>query len=252
MTGERVDARIGLVERLTAAFGDEIDRRDPGAEIPWPNWPDVGSMVVHLGRIHRWAARIVRTGGPPLDDVTSPVAAAGVRAWYDEGRLALLDVLVEVPAHSPCWIIGDRRGTAAFWRRRMVYETVKHLVDVRASGGGRRLVAPELTPEDYADGVDELFSEFLPRSRPTLQPLPGAVLLQATDIRRTWRIGRDWTVDSGVADGRNDEPARVLARAGDLALTVWERADPLQDPVRFRVEGDLVAIAALASAPIHP
>ena len=88
---------------------------------------------------------------------------------------------------------------------------------------------------------------FLPRSRPMLPPLPAAVELRAVDAGRTWRIGPEWRTgpDAG-ADGV------VSARAADLLLALWERADPLRDPERFTIVGDRTAPAALFAAPIHP
>ena len=146
----------------------------------------------------------------------------------------------------------------------MVHEHVKHLIDLRAAGGGDWAVAPELAPGDYADGIDELLSEFLPRSRSRLRPLPGTVVLRATDSAHCWRIGPAWTVGtesdgrtrSGVQPiddlGADAEAATVRARTGDLALVLWERADPLAATTRFRVEGTRSTVAALRDAAIHP
>ncbi|MDX2376750.1 maleylpyruvate isomerase N-terminal domain-containing protein [Microbacterium sp. LRZ72] len=244
--GERVDA----VARVTAAFAAEIDLHDPRAAISWARWPDVHALVEHLGAIHRWVAQVLLTGAAAPRDSYSPPPAGGLRAWYEEGRTALLDALDAVDPATSCWILGDRVGIASFWGRRMVFESVKHLTDIRAAGGGPWRTAEELRAADYADGIDELFSEFLPRSRPDLGMLPGPVLLRATDIDRNWGVSRDWTV--GAQTEAAPDAAYVEARAGDLALFVWERADPLRDPARFRVSGDARAVAALQSAAIHP
>jgi hypothetical protein len=59
---------------------------------------------------------------------------------------------------------------------------------------------------------------------------------------------------AGADDGTGPaEPAavRVRAHAGALALSVWERADPLTDD-RFEVTGDRAALAAFRAAVIHP
>ena len=70
----------------------------------------------------------------------------------------------------------------------------------------------------------------------------------ATDIDRQWTITPSWE----VSDEASDEPAggRVRGTAGDLALLVWERADPF-DP-RFSIDGDRAVVAAFADAPVHP
>jgi len=128
---------------------------------------------------------------------------------------------------------------------------VKHLMDLRASGGIWS-AAEELDPEDYADGIDELLSVFLPRSRPKLAALPGEVALVATDTPRRWFVGPDWTVRISSGDSDEATAARIFARTGDLALMVWERADPLTDSRRFRVEGGLATAAAFSATSIHP
>ena len=240
------DRRIAVIDRVTSAFAEEIDRHDADAAIPWPLWPTVGAVIDHLGRNHQWAAEIVRTGEPVDRSTLSRAPATGVRQWYDGCRGRLLSALAETPPDRPCWVVGGRNGgTAGVWARRMVFESVKHLIDVRASGGGTRHPAPELDAADYADGVDELFAEFLPRSRPTLEPLPGPLTLTATDVDRRWTIADDWRVTDEERDG-----TRVRASAGDIALLVWQRADP-SDP-RFHVDGDAATVAAFAVAPVHP
>lgn len=252
MAADREDPTVALVARLTAAIGLEVGRRDPRAAIGWPTLPDVEALVRHLGGVHRWVAEVLRTRGPVAEDSLPITLQPDLRSWYEHGRDALLSALVESPADTPCWIIGDRTGTASFWRRRMVHENAKHLIDLRASGGRPWRVAAELTPHDYADGVTELFDEFLWRSRATLQPLPGPLSLQAIDTGDLWWISRAWTVGTHPDEQETGPSTRVLARAGDLALAVWERADPLGDPVRFRIEGDRAVVAAFRAAPIHP
>ncbi|WES64174.1 maleylpyruvate isomerase N-terminal domain-containing protein [Microbacter sp. GSS18] len=251
MLGDVDDIRTSMVARAGAAFAAEIDRHPADAAIPWPLWPNVATLIDHLGRNHLWAAGIVRSGGP-VDRKTLPRASAeDPRGWYEGCRAELLETLAETPMDRPCWVVGGRDGgTAAFWARRMVYETTKHLIDIRASGGGEWTAAPELSPVDYADGIDELFAEFLPRSRASLEPLPGTLVLAASDIDRAWSISPDWAVAGTPA---TDAAARVTATAGDLALFAWERATPWTAPARFAVDGpDPAVVRAFGAAPVHP
>ena len=240
------DRRIVSLDRVSSAFAEEIDRRDPDAAIPWPLWPTVAAVTDHLGRNHQWAAEIVRTGQPVDREALSRAPATDVREWYEGCRSQLLQTLEQTPADRPCWVLGGRDGgTAAFWARRMVFESVKHLIDVRASGGGAWQPAPELDAAGYADGVDELLGEFLPRSRQSLKPLPEPLTLVATDIDRRWSIDTGWNVHSEEREG-----TRLGATAGNIALLVWQRADPSDS--RFRVDGDAATVAAFAAAPVHP
>jgi uncharacterized protein (TIGR03083 family) len=244
------DPRLALIARVTAAFADEIDRVDPAAAVPWPWWPDVRALVGHLGGIHGWAAEVVRTGEsvPDPDDLPAPVT--GARAWYLRRREELLAALASAEPEAPCWVLAGCDRTSGFWRRRMLFETTKHLVDLRAAGGGRWRIADELGPADYADGIDELFAVFLARSRIGLARLPEPVRLESTDHDRRWLVLPDWTV---VADSTGDVPAaRISARTGDLALLVWQRADPFGGADRFDLNGDPRTVSAFRDAPIHP
>lgn len=236
------DGRLALVERLVDAVGVEAARLDPRAAIAWDPLPDVGSMVRHVGAVQRWVATVLRTGRPaPQAD---PGRVDDLVRWYRRGADDLLAALREVPPETPCWVLGGPDRTAASWRRRMVFEHAKHLIDLRAAGGGRWRPADELDAAAYADGIDELLQVFVPRASRTLPVLPGGVELVAADLERTWRIGSDWS------DGDVPVAARVTASAAHLALLLWERADPLRDEA-FAVDGDRGAVAALAAARVH-
>ncbi|UUT36220.1 maleylpyruvate isomerase N-terminal domain-containing protein [Microbacterium elymi] len=241
---------MALLARVTAAFDAEIEHHAPTASIAWDAWPTVSDLIGHLGQIHLWAARIVRTGNNVPRKTLPPPPVGDRRRWYGDCRRELLAALTETPPERPCWVLGESaEGEARFWSRRLVYESVKHLTDLRAAGGASWRPAPELAPVDYADGIDELFEVFLPRSRPSLDPLPEPVTLAATDIDRTWTIARDWrAADAAPAAGGS----RVTASVADLALFMWERADPGRQPERFLIEGGDAAVAALANASVHP
>ena len=131
-------------------------------------------------------------------------------------------------------------------RRRLVLETLKHLLDLRTTPDDRFAVPRELDAEVAADGIDEFFAVFLARSRANLEPLPGSLRLAATDADRSWRITCDWQIDNGE---RAD--AHIEAKAGTLLLLLWERADALDERDRFTVRGEESVVQALMSSPIH-
>ena len=248
MAGTPPDARLRLVSVLTAAVGREIDLHDPLAPVAWPDLPTVRAMVLHVGNVHRWVTAIVRTRDAVEEASVATTPEGTLRGWYEDGREALLETLGSSDPDEPCWVLGTVPPVVGFWRRRMIYENAKHLMDLRAAGGAPWTPAAELSAADYADGIDELLSVFLPRSRSGLRPLPAPVVLHATDVGRRWRIGRDWDVSEAPDD---DRAARISAAASDLALALWERAD-LRDRGRFPVRGDTAAADALASTQIHP
>lgn len=239
--------RSALLESVARAFGDEIERHDGAEPVAWSTWPDVTRLIGHLGGVHRWAAAVLRTGERTSQPSDLP-APADARAWYLDGLDELLTALRGSRPDDPCWVITGTDRTAGFWWRRMVFETTKHLMDLRAAGGGTWRAAAELAPADYADGVDELVSVFLPRSRPALRPLPAPVRLVGTDTGRSWTFATDWHVGAGTMP----DAAEVRARTGDLALLVWQRADPFGRPERFALRGSEDAIAAFVGAEIHP
>lgn len=128
----------------------------------------------------------------------------------------------------------------------MVFETVRHLADARDAGAHAWTAPPELEVTDWVDGIDEFFEVFLARGRSRLDNLPGVVALEAEEGH--WR----WTVDPGWMLSRSGDPAdaTVSAAVGDLALFLWERAEPVGDP-RFTIQGDPELVQAFSDAPIH-
>lgn len=242
-----VTDRRALVAELSQRFVDELGRHGADEAVDSATWPTVGAIAGHLAVVYGWVAGIVRTGVPALrsdeflGDADAALAVAAARAH-------LLAALDDVNPESTCWIIGGGQGSPAFWGRRMVFETVKHLVDVRCAGSASAPIAPaELTAELAADGIDEFFAVFLARSRSTLLPLPASIAFVASDSNRAWSLTSDWTVGT-----LTEADAVVRASAADLLLLVWERADALTHPERFTVEGDRAIVAALRTAPIHP
>jgi len=246
------DARaLPLVSELTAAIGREIDALDPSDSIAWPDLPNVEAMALHIGNVHRWVTAVVRSRTAVDEAAVATTPGADMAAWYLEGRAALLDALGSASPQDPCWVLGNHPGIVAFWRRRMIHENVKHLIDLRASSGRPWVAAEELSTADYADGIDELFEVFLPRSRPRLGALPAPVVLQADDSDRHWHIDPEWHVSSSARAPSNIHATQISAHTSDLALALWERAD-LRDHDRFTFSGDPTVLNALASTTIHP
>lgn len=164
----------------------EVERRDGAQPVRSATWPTVADVAAHVTSIYRWVAEIFTTGAPSARvDLPRSEQMRELREARDTLR-ALLEA-----DDVPCWIIGGSTGTTAFWRRRMVLETMKHLLDVRTTPDDRFAVQRELDAALAVDGIDEFFDVFLARSRATLAPLPGSLRLVATDVDRSWRIAPD-------------------------------------------------------------
>lgn len=239
------------VETLSASFLTELRLRSADDPVNSATWPTVGALTGHVTAVYTWVTTILRTGTPvapedvPLDD-------ASMVTTLREARDALLTEL-----HGDdrdCWVIGGQTGSTAFWRRRMVLETLKHLLDLRTAPGAAFAIPTEFTPALAADGIDEFLEVFLARSRPKLAPLPGSVRLVASDAGRSWLFLPDWSVSTGHAardEVEHSADATITAPAAALALLLWERASALREPTRFKVSGDPNAVQALESTPIH-
>ena len=232
-------------EHFSSALLDEVVARSADEAVHSALWPKVGAIAGHVTAVYGWVTTILRTGSPadraesPLDDATKTTVLRDAR---DE-------LLAELERDDrECWVIGGTTGTTAFWRRRMVLETLKHLLDVRTPPSSRFAVPTALDAELASDGVDEFLQVFLARSRSSLDPLPGTVRLAATDVDRTWTLAPDWSLDG---DGDAPPVTTVEATAAALLLLLWERASALDEPERFGVSGDTAAVQALESTPIH-
>ncbi len=240
---ESARASLARFAHLSTVLLEEVGARRADDAVHSALWSTVGAVAGHVTAVYGWVTTILRTGSPadraesPLDDDTKTTVLWDAR---DE-------LLAELERHDrDCWVIGGTTGTTAFWRRRMVLESLKHLLDVRTPPSSRFAVAPELDAELAADGVDEFLQVFLARSRSSLDPLPGTVRLAATDVDRTWTLAPDWSLDDDT-----DVTAMIEGSAAALLLLLWERASALDEPDRFRITGDPKVVRALESTPIH-
>lgn len=229
-------------ETFSTTFIAEVGIRRADDAVRSTTWPTVGALAGHVEAIYLWVTAILRTGAPS-QRVEAPLEEAFMVQALQTARDALLGELRS--DDRECWVIGGS-GSTAFWRRRMVVETLKHLLDLRTGPNDAFVVPEELTPPIAADGIDELFEVFLARSRAKLPPLPGAIRLAATDVDRSWRIASDWSL---AREG--DVEATIEAPVADLALLLWERASATHEGARFVITGDTRVVRAFESAPIH-
>lgn len=227
-----VPTLTGLQEQFLATIGVV----DPQTRVPWCGRWRVRHLVVHLARIHHWAAGQARRRqetplgrGPFVLDELYAAQAAELRA-----------TLAELDPDAPAWTL-DASGVVRFWHRRQVHETLVHLWDLRTAGGLTFEAAPGL----WADTVDEVVTVMHPRQvalgRVPAPPAP--IALVASDARGRWT-----TVP---ADGTPVEPVvEVHGPAEALALLLWGRTSAA-DP-RLTVTGDRAALDAVLAAGLTP
>lgn len=237
---------------VSAAAVAEVAIAQPGTSLASPWWPETDRLIHHLGRHFGWVCSALRsTDEPPK--ASGPAEGQPLVEWFSGERDAYIELVNSLDPGQPAWTFVGQR-TAAFWFRRSIFEVGRHLWDLRTTGGMLPPPPPELPVERYADGVSEHFEIFLGRSRDSLDPLPGTLVLVASDAPTRWTIHEDWRVSvdaSGDATDDADGATVVTASAGDLALLCWERVDPFTAIDRFELVGPPDTFRAFTTAPIH-
>ncbi|MCC2313385.1 maleylpyruvate isomerase family mycothiol-dependent enzyme [Cellulomonas xiejunii] len=221
---------------LQEAFLASVDEVDPQARVAACGRWRVRHLVVHLARIHHWAAGQARRrpetplGRGPFD----------LHALYATQAAELRATLETLDPDAPAWTLDDS-GVVRFWHRRQVHETLVHLWDLRTAGGLPLDVPAAL----WADTVDEVVHVMHPRQvrlgRSVASPV--RVGLVATDAARTWTVH--------AADDAPTAPvAEVTGPAASLALLLWGRTTA--DDPHLAVAGDRTAVRATLGGSLTP
>ncbi|QHC22287.1 maleylpyruvate isomerase family mycothiol-dependent enzyme [Streptomyces sp. GS7] len=216
-----------------ALLADAADEAGPDAPVPsCPQWR-VRDLVVHMGRIHRWATGFVTEPRmrPSRPDEAPELADDELVPWLREGHHRLVLALHGAPRDLETWVFLPAPSPLAFWARRQAHETSVHRADAQQAAG---VPLTPLPSRFAADGVDELLTGFHSTARSALHADPPRTLrLRATDTH-----GADWTVrltdgppqtvrtpaadaDGAAAGGAAD--CTVEGPAERLYLALWNR-----------------------------
>lgn len=217
---------------------------EPAPRVPCcPGWT-VTDLVLHLGAVHRHAAKIVANGereqvpispdnlgwlGLPhpylhwvmteKSPTDQPVPPA-VLAWFEEGAERVERVIYGADPDEPAWSWSpDKR--VAHYQRMLAIETAVHRHDAQEAYG-------QPGPIDAAfarDGIDHTFDVMLPARREWTTPRPGAG--ESYHFHQTDGDG-EWTVrfegdGATVARGHQDADVTLAGTASDLFLYLWGR-----------------------------
>lgn len=231
-------ARAEILRMAASVRAADLAARVPSC----PDW-DVAELVEHTGRIHRWAASMVRDRAPErLDARALDLGLPGDRTdadaygdWLARGAELLTDAFAATDPDTEMWAWGADRH-ARFWSRRMLHETGVHRVDVDLARG----IEPTVEGALAADGIDELLDN-IPTARyfrPRVAELRGdgeSIALRSTDRDEGWHIrlhadGFEWR--PVVADAT----VTVGAPTSMLYLVLFGRRSP-SDP-RVDITGD--------------
>ncbi len=232
---------LDALQEYQAVFLAAIPGTDPATTVPWCGEWTVADLVLHLARIHHWAAARARSEPePPLGEGPFELAA-----HYADCAAELRATLAELDPDARAWTLLDdgvpeaeRVGTVRFWHRRQMLETLVHAWDLRVAAG----LDFDPGPEAWLDCVDEVVTVMHPR-----QVRLGRIQPPATRVRFDPEEGRPLSLLGAPLDA----PELVIGGpVRSLALLAWGRTST-DDPT-ITVSGDRAALAALLSAGLTP
>lgn len=225
---DRVD-HLASLGRDQAAFLEAIGRADPATPVPWCGRWRVRDLVVHLARVHHWAAAQARReqetplGRGPFELAPLYAGCAG----------ELRTTLAALDPDARAWTLLDdgvprevQRGTVRFWHRRQALETMVHLWDLRTAIGEDH----EPGRAAWVDCIDEVVTVMHPR-----QIRLGRI--EAAEARLTLQVrGSADRWDLAARPGAS-EAVTITGPARELALLLWGRSridDPALDLIGDR------------------
>lgn len=237
---------------LQERFLETTRRADPSTPIPWLGRWKVEQLVVHLARIHHWAAgQARRTQETPLG--RGPFA--DLPALYAECAAELRATLAELDPDARAWALVDdgvrraqQTGTVRFWHRRQLHETLVHLWDLRTAIGEGLDDVDTGGDEAWLDSLDEVVTVMHPRQLRLERVAPPAarIVFAPTGADASWTL-------TGAAD---DAPVVTVAGpAKSLALLAWGRGVPEHDRLAgegVEVTGDRSLAEAVLRTGITP
>lgn len=198
---------------------------------PVPGWT-VHDVIAHLAGDFLWVLGTLATRERPRVGLV-PVETRGVALCdeWDAVAARLLDRLDRTDPTEPCpnFAQGDR-GVLGFHPRHQAFETTIHRWDVESAVGDHAPIDAGVA----ADGIDELFEVYTRRYSP--HHLAAPLTLACADTASGWLIApaeRDGFVEIVPWTG---DGADIEARADDLLLLLWQRIEPDDPRVRYRVD----------------
>lgn len=211
---------------------------DPAAldrPVPWDAEWTVGRVVAHLGSIHRWATALCNEPGVKLRrrDMERPPEGPAVLGWFEAGIRPLLAAFdgtdLDTIVHT--WA-GDQ--PRRWWLRRLAHETTVHRWDVDAASRGVQGVRP-IDPTLAADGIDELFGNFVPLVGDQATGAGETLHVHPTDADGEWQLTFG---EAGITVERVHAKADAAVRgpAMELLLLLWNRT--AADSTGVEVFGD--------------
>jgi len=236
------DRYIDEITNAAGRLADVLDGVPLDVHVPTcPSWV-VRDLVVHVGGIHRWAARIVSERRTErafmnLDDHGGPPEDNKLYAWFDEGVALLINALADAPEDLECFTFIEAPTAKLHWARRQAHETAIHRADAEAVA----LATTGFSLDFATDGLDEVLVGFWQRpGRGPQADRPTTVSITPLDVTSKWTASFGADGYSVVRDAKGAD-ARVSGKASDLYVWAWKRPAMGQ----LVVDGDPAAVGRL-------
>ncbi|KRE42412.1 hypothetical protein ASG74_08250 [Knoellia sp. Soil729] len=236
----RFEQHLAAISVAAHRLGEEAWAAGPDAAVPTcPGW-SVRDLVAHQGMVHRWATAVVLGDSDAADSPDGfreeGLAESDPVEWLIEGSLELVEALEDAHANLKALVfLKDAPSARDFWARRQCHETTIHAFDALSAHLARMPSAndAEIDPPFAADGLDELLTGFLPRSKSRLRSdALVRIAVSPIDVDAAWLVAVSQepavttrhTSDSGeLATAK----VRFSGTAAQLYLGLWNRGNEI-------------------------
>jgi uncharacterized protein (TIGR03083 family) len=230
---------VGVIEsegdRVLAAY-----RSNPDGRVPWSDRWTVRSVARHVAGSHHAVAVIL--ADRPSADFEQAAAMPRIETsdpafpeWFAANTERLLTQCRTVPPAAVCWAPHPLlSGTAAYWTRRIAYDTLVHRWDAEAGAG---IAGAPMEPDIAADAVDELLDVGLRVTRAmTDAPAGPAIRLVCADADQAWDLDLSEVGRLTIHAEPIDVAVTLHGTAEALLLWLWRRIE-IEDG-SIEVDGD--------------
>jgi uncharacterized protein (TIGR03083 family) len=221
--------------RVLAAY-----RSNPDGRVPWSDRWTVRSVARHVAGSHHAVAVIL--ADRPSADFEQAAAMPRIETsdpafpeWFAANTERLLTQCRTVPPAAVCWAPHPLlSGTAAYWTRRIAYDTLVHRWDAEAGAG---VAGAPMEPDIAADAVAELLEVGLPVTRAmTDAPAGPAIRLVCADADQAWDLDLSEVGRLTIHGEPIDVAVTLRGTAEALLLWLWRRIE-IEDG-SIEVDGD--------------
>ena len=230
---------VGVIESEGASVLAAY-RSNPDGRVPWSDRWTVRSVARHVAGSHHAVALIL--ADRPSADFEQAAAMPRIEtsdpafpAWFAANTERLLTQCRAVPPAAVCWAPHPLiAGNAAYWTRRIAYDTLVHRWDAEAGAG---IAGTAMESHIAADAVDELLAVGLCVTRAaTDAPAGPAIRLACTDAHHAWHLDLSEVGRLTIHAEPIDVAVTLRGTAEALLLWLWRRIEIDDGPIE--VDGD--------------